>query len=86
MLPLLGDNHRLPLLHTAKHFIWIEEKNQCINEFEIGCMLNPILRVNKSFRDQVEKCINTTFGGITKSFIESKLSKKYKCVSINNVS
>ena len=39
MLPLLGDNHRLPLLHKAKRFIWIEEKYERINEFEIGYMI-----------------------------------------------
>ena len=33
MLPLLGDNHRLPLLHTDKHFIWIEEIKERINGF-----------------------------------------------------
>ena len=25
MLSLLGDNHRLPLFHMAKRFIWINE-------------------------------------------------------------
>ena len=30
---LLGTNHRLPLSHMAKSYIWLEEKNQRINEF-----------------------------------------------------
>ena len=27
MLPLLGANHCLPLLHMSKCFIWLNEKN-----------------------------------------------------------
>ena len=65
MLPLLGDNHPLSLLHMARRFIWINETKKLINEFEIGYMVNPILCVNKSFRDQVEKCMNTIFGELT---------------------
>ena len=52
MLPLMGVNHRLPLFHMAKHFIWVEEKS--INEFAIGYMINTDLIVRKSFRYQVE--------------------------------
>ena len=50
MLPLLGANHRLTLFHMAKRFIWIEETGEHINEYEIGCMINPSLHVNKSFK------------------------------------
>ena len=38
-------------------------------------MINPALNVNKSFREQVEKCMYTTFGEITQPFIKSTLSK-----------
>ena len=31
----------------------------------IGYMINPGLNVNKTFREQVEKCIYTIFGEIT---------------------
>ena len=31
MLPLLGTNHRLPLLHMAKHFIWLNETKKHMN-------------------------------------------------------
>ena len=71
MLPLLGDNHRLPLFHMAKKTIWLEEAGKFINEFEIGYMINPSLHVNKSFRDQVGKFINTTFGAFTQPFIKT---------------
>ena len=70
MLPLLGVDHRLQLLYMAKRFIWLEETGKLINEFEIGYMINPSLHVNKTFRDQVEKCTNTTFGELTQNFIK----------------
>ena len=50
ILPLLGVNHVLPLLHRAKSFIWIEETKERINEFGIGYMINPNVYVNKDFR------------------------------------
>ena len=75
MLPLLGVDHRLQLLYMAKRFIWLEETGKLINEFEIGYSINPGLHVNKAFRDQVEKCINTKFGALTQTLIKSILSK-----------
>ena len=62
--PLLGNNHRLPLSHMDKSYIWFEEKNQCINEFSIGYMMNPNLSINKAFKEQVTKCMKTKFGFI----------------------
>ena len=44
---LLENNHRMPLSHIAKSYIWIEEKNRRINEFSIGYMMNPNLHKNK---------------------------------------
>ena len=58
---LLGTNHRLPLSHMTKSYIWLEEKNQRINEFYIGYMMNPNLNMNKVFREQVKVCFKTTF-------------------------
>ena len=74
MLPLFGENHRLPLFNMAKPFIWINEKKS-IDEFTIGYINNPGLNVNKAFREQVEKCMYTTFGEITQPFIKSTLAK-----------
>ena len=66
MLPLLGENHRLPLFHMAKHFIWIiKTKN--------GYMIYLGLNVSEAFIEQVKKCMHTTFGEITQPFIKSKL-------------
>ena len=39
-------------------------------------MINKGLNVNKTFREQVEKCMFTTFGAITKTFIKSTLLEK----------
>ena len=50
IFPLLGANHRLPLLHMNKGFIWIEETTELINEFDIGYMINPTFNVNKYFK------------------------------------
>ena len=85
MLQFLEANHGPPLLHMTKRFIWIYEKKRII-EFAIGDRFNSSLNINKSFRDQVQKCMYTIFGEITQPFIKVTLSKKeYKCVNINNV-
>ena len=55
MLSLLGGNHRLPLFHMAKRFIWFHKTKQRLNEFTTGYMVNPNLNINKSFREQVDK-------------------------------
>ena len=75
MLSLLGANNRLPLFHMAKSSIWIEEKKQRINRFSIGYIINPNFNINKAFREQVDKFMNTKFGSITKPRIRSTLSK-----------
>ena len=75
ILPFLGANHCIPILHMAKRFIWIEETGELIKYFEIGYMINPNLRVDKSFIDQVGKCMNTTFGALMQPFIKNTLLK-----------
>ena len=72
---LLGTNHLLPLSHMAKSYIWLEEKNQRINEFSIGYMMNPNLSINKAFKDQVKICIKITFGTMTQQHISKILPK-----------
>ena len=58
MLLLLEENHRLPLFHMTKRFIWINETKKHTNEFTIGYMINPGLNVNIAFIEQVENvCI-----------------------------
>ena len=48
---LLGTNHRLPLLHMAKSYIWLVETKERINEFSIGYMINPKLITIKYFKE-----------------------------------
>ena len=43
-------------------------------------MINPNLHVNKAFRYQVEKCMNTTFGALTQPLIKSTLYKNNSSV------
>ena len=57
MQSFLGDYHRLPLSHMAKSYIWLEETKERINEFSIGCIINPNLNINKSFKEQVTECM-----------------------------
>ena len=66
---LLGNNHRLPLSHMAKSYIWLEETNQLVNEFSIGYMMNPNLSINKAFKEQVKICMKTTFYTTTQQHI-----------------
>ena len=75
ILSLLGTNHRRPLFHMAKCFIWINETKQRIDELTIGYMVNTCLNVNKYFREQVEECMYTIFGEITQTFIKATLAK-----------
>ena len=73
---IVGAKNLLPLFHMDKSFIWLNETKQHINVFTIGYMINPGLHINKSLNYQVEKCMKTTFGELTQSFIKSTLSKK----------
>ena len=43
-------------------------------------MVNPTLRVNKAFKEQVEKCMNDTFGTLAQTFIRNTIKKKNTCV------
>ena len=67
--------HRLPLSNMAKSYIWLEEKNQRINEFSIGYMMNPNLSMNKAFKEQVKLCMKNTFSTSTMTHISKILLK-----------
>ena len=76
MQSMLRANCRMPLLHMSKSYILIEEKNQRINEFSIGYMMNPNLNPNRDFREQVKVCLKNTFGPDINIHIGKTLSKK----------
>ena len=46
ILPLLGVNHRLPILNMYKNFVYINNTEDLNNEFVIAYMVNPKLHVN----------------------------------------
>ena len=72
---LLGPNRCLSLSHMAKSYIWIEEKNQLINEFSIGYMMNLNLSMNKDFKEQVKVCMKNAFSIETMTHISKILLK-----------
>ena len=72
---LLGTNHHLTLLQMAKSYIWLEEKNQRINDFSIVYMMNPNLIMKKAFKEQVKIYVKTTFATTTQSHISKILLK-----------
>ena len=73
---LLGNNHRLPLSHMAKSYIWLEDTDQRINEFSIGYTMNKNLSINKYFKEQVKICMKTKFGAMTQQHISKILFEK----------
>ena len=73
---MLGTNCRRSLLHMSKSYIWLEEKNQRINDLSIGYMMNPNLNTNNAFRKQVKVCFKYTFGPSTNIHIGKILSEK----------
>ena len=75
MQPFLGANCRLPLLHMAKSFIFIEKTKERINEFSIGYIINPTFNITKIFKGQVTKFMKATFGTITQPHIRTILAK-----------
>ena len=66
---MLGTNHLLPLSHMAKSYIWLEEKNQLINEFSIGYTMNTNLSMNKAFKEQMKVCMKNKISTETMTHI-----------------
>ena len=72
---MLGTDHNLPLSHTAKSYIWLDKRNQRINELSLGYMKNPNLNMNKVFRKKVKVCMKTTFSSSTMTHISKIVLK-----------
>ena len=60
-MPLVGVNHRQPILHMSKIMVHCYSIDESINQFAIGYMINPPLQFNKVFREKVERCLSATF-------------------------
>ena len=71
ILPLLGVIHLLPLLHISKSFVYLHKTKELIVKFEIAYMVNPILHVDKSFKEKVEKYMNDMFYKNTQHIIRN---------------
>ena len=66
----------------SKRYIWIEEKNQRINELSIGYMMNPNLNTNRDFREQVKVCLKNIFGPSTNIRIGKILLKNTRVLAL----
>ena len=79
ILRILPCNNCWGIIIVYPYFIWLKVlfglRKQTIIEFSIGYMINPTLNINKAFRKQANKCMETIFGTITKSHIKTTLAK-----------
>ena len=82
MQSLLGNNCCRSSLNISKSYIWLEEKNQLINEFSIVYMMNPNFNTNKSFREQVKMCLKNTFVLSINVHIGKILSKNKRVLAL----
>ena len=55
LMPIVGVNRRLPILHLSKIMVHMYTTGKNIHQFLIGYMINPSLNFNKIFKTQVEK-------------------------------
>ena len=53
LLSLLGVNNRQPIIHMSKILVYTFTIDKQINQFLIGCIINPTPHVNNVFRDKV---------------------------------
>ena len=74
-MPIVGLNHRLPMLHFSKRMFHGYTTDETINQFSIGCIINPSLKFNNAFRTQVENFLSVTFSAITIKTIKKNLMK-----------
>ena len=79
-MPILGDDHCLPILHMSKRMVQIYTKDETIHQISIVYMNNHSLKFNNAFRAQVEKCLVGYFSFRTMKSIKNCLMKKNKSV------
>ena len=79
-MPIVGVNHRLPILHMSKIMVHIYTKEKTIHQFAIGYMINPSLHINRIFIEQFQKCLGCYFSINTIKTIRDCLLKKNKYV------
>ena len=80
LLPLFGANYCQPLIHMSKRLVYLYETWKKINQFAGGYMINTSIRVNKVFREQVEKCLRAKFNENKMDNIRYVMRNKDTCV------
>ena len=81
-MPLVGVNHRQPILHMYKIMVHFYSTYETINRISIGYTINPSLNCRKIIRVQVEKCLSVSFASSKMETIRDCLKKKNKCVML----
>ena len=64
----------------SKRMVQCYSKNETINQFAIGYMINPSLNCNKVFRIQVGKCLSISFAAMTMETVKGCLRENNTCV------
>ena len=57
-----GKSSSTYIAYFKKNYINIAEK--LMNQFSIGCMVNPTLNFSKVFREQFDKCLKYFFSQV----------------------
>ena len=57
----------------TKRKIYIDERNERINEFSFAYMFNPTSHTNKVFKEHVKACLSNTFGADTNKHINKTM-------------
>ena len=53
LMPTVGVNHRLPILHMSKITVHIYTTEKTVHKFAIGYTINPSLHIKKMFKTKV---------------------------------
>ena len=80
LIPIVGVNNRLPILHMSKRMVHIYTTEKTVHKLAIGYMVNPSLHVNKMFKTQVEKRLGCYFSIKKKKTIRDFLTKNINSV------
>ena len=80
LMPIVGVSHRQPILHMSKIMVYCYTKDETINQFSIGYMINPSLYFNNVLRTQVEKCLSVLFSSRKMKTIKYSPMKNNTCV------
>ena len=76
IMPIVGVNHSLPILHLSKRMVHIYGTEKTIHQFAIGYIISPSLHINSIFREKVQKCLGCYFSIKTMKKIRDFLLNK----------